>query len=38
MNMSHIELLEKTVMIQNHILEGHSVKAVLRKETKTFKE
>lgn len=38
MNMSHIELLEKTVMIQNHILEGHSVKAVLRKETKSFKE
>jgi DNA-binding CsgD family transcriptional regulator len=38
MNMSHVELLEKTVMIQNHILEGHSVKAVLRKETKSFKE
>jgi DNA-binding CsgD family transcriptional regulator len=38
MNESHIALLEKTVMIQNHILEGHSVKAVLRKETKSFKE
>lgn len=38
MNANHVELLEKTVMIQNHIIEGHSVKAVLRKETKSFKE
>jgi DNA-binding CsgD family transcriptional regulator len=38
MRADHISLLEKTVMIQNHILEGHSVKAVLRKETKSFKE
>jgi DNA-binding CsgD family transcriptional regulator len=38
MSVSHLELLEKTVEIQYHIIEGHSLGAILRKETKALKE
>ncbi|MDD2906086.1 MAG: helix-turn-helix transcriptional regulator [Sulfurimonas sp.] len=38
MNEDYIALLEKTLKIQSSIMQGHSVKAVLRQETKALKE
>ncbi|MBU1659256.1 LuxR C-terminal-related transcriptional regulator [bacterium] len=38
MKLDEVELLEKIVFIQSCIIEGHNVKAILRKETSSFKE
>lgn len=38
MTINRIELLEKIILIQSCVIEGHSVKAILRKETTDFKQ